>query len=227
MKLLFVLPLILFSLIFAPQNASSQHLNTIFGNTAMGAATGAALGTATMALQNSNDFTPLQFGLGAGILGGLAIGLYDVTSLSGGQVYGTFQSFPNTTSIIFLDTMYGAGIGGLIGIAIALMDNSKLVDGLQYGAGIGAWVGFSFGLIDGFYLARRGDDSQYFDYEDFSHLNSETSIKGLFKVVDTSSMSMKVVNPTVTTLSAVSILGDTKPVENHFSVDIVNLQIRF
>ncbi len=232
MRSIFFLTIALFLAVApAPQKANAQQLNTLFGNTAMGAATGATLGAATMALQNTDDFTALRFGLGAGIIGGLAIGIYDVYNLSeGGQVFGTFQSMPTTTSIIFLDTMYGAGVGGLVGIAVALMDNSKLVDGLQYGAGIGAWVGFGFGLVDAFYLARRSSDGMYFDYEDFSSNTSPTQssvANGFVTIIDDNKISARALNPSIHTLSAVSPQGNTVSLEQHLKMEFLNLVVRF
>lgn len=126
-----------------------------------GAVTGSVLGVATMGLQNSNDFTPLRIGLGAGIIGGTGIAIYDISTVPKGQQFfisGLFNDGTNSSIIILLDTIYGASVGAALGSAVMLVANQSLLDGLQYGASIGAWTGFGVGLVDSFILAEKNSD---------------------------------------------------------------------
>lgn len=126
-----------------------------------GALTGTILGTATMGLQNDNDFKPLRIGLGAGIIAGTGMAIYDVSTTPKGQQFyisGLFNDGTNSSIIVLLDTVYGAGVGAALGTAVVLIGSQPLLDGLQYGASIGAWTGFGVGLVDSFILAERNED---------------------------------------------------------------------
>lgn len=126
-----------------------------------GAVTGSILGVATMGLQDNNDFTPLRIGLGAGIIGGTVIAIYDVSTLPAGQQFyisGLFNDGTNSSIIILLDTVYGATVGAALGAAIMLIGNQSLLDGLQYGSSVGAFAGFGLGLIDSFVLSQKNSD---------------------------------------------------------------------
>lgn len=141
--------------------AKSQSARLIGENMLNGALTGTILGTATMGLQDSNDFTPLRIGLGAGIIAGTGMAIYDVSTLPKGQQFfisGLFNDGTNSSVIILLDTVYGAGVGAALGSAVMLIGNQSILEGLQYGAGIGAWAGFGVGLVDSFILAERNED---------------------------------------------------------------------
>lgn len=141
------------------QAQTSGHL--IGGNIVNGAVTGAILGTATMGLQNSGNWTPLRIGVGAGLLAGSGLAIYDVATLPQGQQFfisGTFNDGTNTSVIILLDTVYGAGLGATIGAAVSLIGNSSFLNGVKYGASAGTWAGFGYGLIDAFALAERNRD---------------------------------------------------------------------
>lgn len=138
--------------------SKAQSLELIGGNIVNGAVTGTILGTAVMGLQNSNDFTPFRIGLGAGILGGSGLAVYDIATLPRGQQFfksGVFNDGNNSSIIILLDTLYGAGLGAALGSAVVLIGNNSLVDGLQYGASAGAWAGFGFGIVDSFILSEH------------------------------------------------------------------------
>jgi hypothetical protein len=144
-------------IIVASFSARGQTIKLLGGNIVNGALTGLALGGATMAIQNSGDWTPLRFGTGAGIIYGIAIGVYDLSIVPKGQRFytsATFNSGHNHTIIVLLDTIYGAAAGAVIGSAVSLLSSSPILDGLQYGAGAGTWIGFGFGLIDSFVLAK-------------------------------------------------------------------------
>lgn len=143
------------------QSAKGQTTELLAGNVLNGAVTGTILGTGIMGLQNSDDFSPLRVGLGAGILGGAGFALYDVTTLPKGQQFfisGVFNDGNNSSILILLDTLYGVGGGAVLGTAVMLIRDKPLLEGLQYGGSAGAWAGFGFGLIDAFVLAERNND---------------------------------------------------------------------
>lgn len=140
---------------------NAQSVELMGGNVLNGALTGTVLGVGVMGLQNSDDFDPLRVGLGAGILGGAATAVYDITTLPRGQEFfisGTFNDGNNSSIIILLDTMYGAGAGAVLGAAVMLIQNDRIVKGFQYGGGAGVWAGFAFGLADAFMFAERNRD---------------------------------------------------------------------
>ena len=147
--------------LFVHTTTNAQSFELIGGNILNGALTGTILGTSTMGLQNSSDFTPLRIGLGSGILGGTAIAIYDVATLPQGHEFfisGTFNDGSNTSIIILLDTVYGATVGAALGTAVSLIGGKSFVKGVQYGSSAGAWAGFGFGLFDAFIIAERNRD---------------------------------------------------------------------
>src|SRR5690625_7346720 len=87
MKKFTIIAVILF--IFAQTGKIQAQSNgqLIGGNIVNGAVTGAILGTATMGLQNDSDWTPLRVGVGAGLLGGAGLAIYDVATLPQGQQF--------------------------------------------------------------------------------------------------------------------------------------------
>lgn len=146
---------------FNQNTAKAQTVDLLAGNIINGAVTGSLLGVSVMGLQNSNDFAPLRVGLGAGIIGGSGIALYDITTLPQGQhffISGTFNDGNNSSIIILLDTLYGVGTGAVLGTAVMLIQNKPLVRGLQHGGSVGAWAGFGFGFADAFLFAERNRD---------------------------------------------------------------------
>ncbi|MDZ7658141.1 hypothetical protein [Fodinibius sp.] len=119
---------------------------------------GVLVGGATMALQNSNDYRPVEVGLGAGTLYGIGIGAYDMSQIEKGEQFyisGTFNDGTNRSILVLLDTIYGAVGGMVVGSSITLIMQERIEKGLQYGAGTGAWLGMGFGLIDAFVLAEK------------------------------------------------------------------------
>ncbi len=139
----------------------AQSARLIGENMVNGALTGTILGTATMGLQDDNDFKPLRIGLGAGIIAGTGMAIYDVSTLPKGQQFyisGLFNDGTNSSILILLDTVYGAGVGAALGSAVVLIANEPILDGIQYGASVGAWAGFGVGLVDSFLLAERNED---------------------------------------------------------------------
>lgn len=154
-KFLFSIALV-FAISISTQNIQAQTVELLAGNTLNGAMNGTLLGGASMAIANSDDFYPLQVGLGLGTLYGIGMGGYDITRGGGKEllVSGLFNDGNNSSIIVLLDTFYGAAAGSVIVTSIMLVANEPLLDGLQYGAGIGAWVGFGFGIFDTFVLAK-------------------------------------------------------------------------
>ncbi|MEQ9310889.1 MAG: hypothetical protein RLN90_15630 [Balneolaceae bacterium] len=154
-KFLFSIALV-FAISISTQNIHAQTVELLAGNTLNGAMNGTLLGGASMAIANSDDFYPLQVGLGLGTLYGIGMGGYDITRGGGKEllVSGLFNDGNNSSIIVLLDTFYGAAAGSIIVTSIMLVANEPLLDGLQYGAGIGAWVGFGFGIFDTFVLAN-------------------------------------------------------------------------
>lgn len=143
------------------KNAEAQTIDLLGGNVLNGAVTGTFLGAGVMGLQNSDDFAPLRIGLGAGILGGAGIAVYDISTLPQGQQFfisGLFNDGNNSSIIILLDTMYGAAGGGLLGTAVMLIQNKPIIEGIQYGVSAGVWAGFGMGLVDAFLLSERNSD---------------------------------------------------------------------
>lgn len=127
-------------------------------STLNGAMNGVLLGGATMALQNSNNYRPVEMGLGIGTLYGIGVGAYDISQINKGEQFyisGTFNDGTNRSILVLLDTIYGATGGMVIGTSITLILQERIEKGLQYGAGAGAWLGMGFGLIDTFMLAER------------------------------------------------------------------------
>lgn len=142
-------------------SAKAQTVDLLAGNIINGAVTGTLLGVGVMGFRNSSDFAPLRVGLGAGIIGGSGITLYDITTLPQGRQFfisGTFNDGNNSSIIILLDTIYGAGIGAVLGTAVMLIQNKPLVQGLQHGGSFGLWAGAGFGLADAFIFAERNRD---------------------------------------------------------------------
>ena len=141
--------------------ASSPTLQLAGGNVLNGTLTGTMLGAATMAINNDEDITPLRIGIGAGILGGFGVALYDIVTLPSGQEFyisGVFNDGRNSSVIVLLDTFYGAAGGAILGSAVTLISNEPVIEGIRLGSGIGAWAGFGFGLFDSFVLAERNRD---------------------------------------------------------------------
>ena len=160
-RLLFSITFVAVLMCSSYSTSKAQSAELVGANMLNSAVTGTALGVAMMGLQNSDDFTPLRIGLGAGIIGGTAIAIYDVSTVPKGQQFyisGLFNDGTNSSIIILLDTFYGAAVGAAMGSAVMLIGNQSVLDGLQYGTSTGAWIGFGLGLVDSFVLAEKNDD---------------------------------------------------------------------
>lgn len=183
MKGLKVLLLLLILFLYY-SNSKAQTIEVLGGNILNGAVTGSILGSATMGLQNSNDFAPLRIGVGVGTIAGAGLAIYDIASLPRGEQFfisGIFNDGRNTSIIILLDTFYGAAGGAIIGSASMIIANRPIVNGLQYGSSAGAWVGFGFGLIDAFAIAQRNRDfigASLFDRKSLIEANYESTVIG-------------------------------------------------
>lgn len=214
MKRLILITTLAVILFFSHHTISkAQSAELIGGNMLNGAIIGTALGTATMGLQNSNDFAPLRVGLGAGIIGGMGIAIYDISMVPKGQQFyisGLFNDGTNSSIIILLDTVYGATVGAALGSAIMLIGNQSILEGLQYGTSIGAWAGFGVGLIDSFILSEKNRD---FISDRFSNRSSFFQIEG-------SSQSLSLIQPDLypfTIISENSLSTEWSPAVNLFT----------
>ena len=204
--------------------SQAQSAKLFFGDLLNGAVNGAALGGATMALQNSSDVAPLRVGVGLGILYGAGIGLYDNSIVPKGQEFyisGTFNDGRNSSILVLLDTFYGAAGGATIGGAISLIANDPIVDGIKTGAGAGAWLGFGFGLIDAFVLAEGPDDLQ-----DYASLNTANRASGIVQIAsENENVHVGLIHPAV--FSQTEISAQSVQVSNTLGVQLVNVNVGF
>lgn len=218
---IFISAIFLITIVMANE-ASSQTIKLLGGNTLNGAVTGVALGGSVMGLQNSDDFAPVRIGLGAGTLFGIGVGFYDVSQVSKGQQFyisGTFNDGTNTSIIVLLDTFYGAAAGAVIASSITLITNKPVVDALQYGASAGAWAGFGFGLIDAFSLAQGPGDFA-------SDVASASEADGILHLAGKNrKVNVGLLNPALTSYRTA---GDqTLQKETAFNMQFVNININF
>lgn len=196
MKKHFVLLIIIIFGITLSQNiVKAQSIKLLGSSTLNGAMNGVLVGGATMALQNSNDYRPVEVGLGAGTLYGIGMGAYDMSQIDKGQQFyisGTFNDGTNRSILVLLDTIYGAVGGMLVGSSITLIMQERIEKGLQYGAGAGAWLGMGFGLIDTFMLAEKPTNLQASN----NIISQQQSVNGLITYSNaTQSIQVGMVNP--------------------------------
>lgn len=162
-KLGVIILLIGFIQLNMPQYSNAQTVKIIGNNAIYGGLTGVGLGTATMFIKDRSSFSNIEVWAGFGILGGAGIAVYDLTTATPGEdllINGFFNRSNNSSFIILLDTIYGAGVGGVVGSAAALIGSNNLLDGMRNGIGYGAWIGFGFGIFDSMILAGRTTESQ-------------------------------------------------------------------
>lgn len=202
------------------QLSYGQAIQLMGRNVLNGVAQGLALGAAGMAVADNDNLDPLRIGLGAGILYGVGVGVYDINSSNGKYllVQGTFNNGTNTSIITLLDTAYGAAAGVILASATMLIANESLVDGLQYGAGIGAFAGFGFGLVDAFVLSER--------------MPTESSVAALNYTANgfvayrpSQNVSFGFVEPTV--MNRLDFDSSTLQVRSAFGVHLLNMSFRF
>lgn len=220
-KQLVALLIIIFGVGLSQDTLQAQSIELLGGSTLNGAMNGVLLGGATMALQNSNDFRPVEVGLGAGTLYGIGLGTYDMSQIDKGEQFyisGTFNDGTNRSILVLLDTIYGATGGMLIGSSVTLILQEQIGKGLQYGAGAGAWVGFGFGLIDAFALAKKPNNLQA------SSVNKNHSVGGVLTYSNArKSVEIRMVNPQIIEQKQLS----TKQLQTNYSpaVNLLELQV--
>lgn len=220
-KLLALLFLIIFGITIFQNSLKAQSIELLGGSTLNGAMNGVLLGGATMALQNSNDFRPVEIGLGAGTLFGIGLGAYDISQIDKGEQFyisGTFNDGTNRSILVLLDTIYGATGGMVVGTSVTLILQERIGKGLQYGAGAGAWVGLGFGLIDAFALSEKPANLQA------SSTGSKRSVGGLFTYQNAQqSIQVGMMNPEIIQQKQLS----TNQLQNNYSpaVNVVELQV--
>jgi len=219
--ILIIVGIMFTSLTWHTPHAEAQALKVVAGNTFAGAATGAMLGGAQMALNNNDDTLPLRYGVGIGTLTGMAIGVYD-TGREAENLYGMFRSARYTSTIIMLDTFLGSATGAVVGMAVALLRQDEIVKGVQYGAGAGAWAGFGFGLIDGFLL------SEYRDRGYTSSFNNQPGIEpvnGLLTLQTNSNLSIGFINPSL--YSYPEMQNEELTIQNSWGLEVTKVSISF
>ena len=211
--------LLVLGIVFSSQG---QSVKLLASDALNGAATGAALGGATMALQDSDNWAPVRVGVGLGILYGIGTGIYDNSMVSGAEqlyISGTFNDGKNSTILVLLDTMYGAAGGAAVGGAISLIANDPILEGLQYGAGAGAWLGFGFGLIDAFALAETPNNMRA------SAISPQSQAQGIVQINGSKEVSWGFVNPSI--VSQKTISDQEIKIKRSMNLEIVNMNVRF
>ncbi|MBO6523561.1 MAG: hypothetical protein JJ971_07055 [Balneolaceae bacterium] len=199
----------------------AQTVELLAGNSLNGAMNGVLLGGATMAVTNSDDFYPLQVGLGLGTLYGIGMGAHDIVQGGGKEILvsGLFNDGSNSSIIVLLDTFYGAAAGSIIVTSIMLVANEPLIDGLQYGAGIGAWIGFGFGVFDTFFLASRTSSTMASVYQPTNNAS------GLLGMDFDTGTSLGFMNPTL--FSSIELNQTTFSKSINPGVELLNVRVNF
>lgn len=165
-------------------------------NTGTGTLTGAALGGATMALQNDGNWDPMRIGVGTGTIFGLGVGFYDAYTIPRDDDYYIEALFSNGRyrgSVILMDTMYGAATGALVGSAVGLIRGTggEIVDGLRIGSATGAYIGFTFGLFDAFVIGEPVPFDEFYN----GYLGSSGHTPGMFSVDVNATSSLHFLDP--------------------------------
>ncbi len=213
--------IVIFGITLSQNSLKAQSIELLGGSTLNGAMNGVIAGGATMALQNSNEFRPVEIGLGAGTLYGIGLGAYDMSQIDNGEQFyisGTFNDGTNRSILVLLDTIYGAAGGMIVGTSVTLILQERIAKGLQYGAGAGAWVGFGFGLIDAFAIAEHPANMQT------SVDESQQSVGGLLTYQNAQqSVELGMINPEIIKQKQLT----TSQITNSYSpaVNVVELQV--
>ncbi len=195
------------------------------GNTLIGTANGALVGVGVMGLTNSSNVAPLRFGVGAGTLFGLGVGIYDASRMGRfGTIYneGLFNSTEYTSLIVFLDTFYGGATGALLGMAFSLMLNEPIIDGIQYGTSAGILVGFGFGLVDAFYFSKSS-----YDYTSTLPTSGGNDVAGLIILSTGEKVRIGMVEPTLYTGYSLNNAGNIAGYSITPGLNIANLRLNF
>ena len=203
-------------------NLKAQTIQVLAGNTLNGAMQGVILGGAYMGLNNSTEYqNPMRIGLGLGTLYGIGVAGYDLVNSKGSEfvVSGLFNDGANSSIIVLLDTFYGAATGSVITLAVMLVANEPVLDGLQYGASIGAYIGFGFGVFDTFVLAKRTYEPSPISFAPAQEAS------GLIGMKMDNGTSFGFVNPTLVQtldINANSLTQNLNP-----AVELVNFRVNF
>lgn len=206
LKTLFVILFLIF-----PVAASAQIIQTMGQSVINGSAVGATVASAAWLTENNGDpydLDRLAYGVGAGMLGGIAFGLYDAFQSEGSADYavkGTFNVSRNRAAIVLLDSFYGAGTGLVLSGALTLMSEDKGWSRIREGIGVGTWFGFGFGMVDALVLSKNVKVPASIGLMDYprneqkvqwavgkSHLSNEAFAQVYHQPVWISTLSMKV-----------------------------------
>ena len=217
-----ILTLLLFICFIIPlSQCRAQALKVVLSDTFIGTFNGALLGGGTMLLRNnSKDLGPMRFGVGFGTLYGLGLGFYDMSKIQTNgsyEVNGAFNSAGNSATLILADTFYGGATGTLVGMAVSLMANSNVTEGLRYGAGIGVWSGFAFGVVDALVISKSKYQSK------FGHYRLSDATPGIIKVQTGSNVDLSFLNPDV--IQVQSIRNQVPVSEYKFAMNVVNVRL--
>lgn len=218
---------VLITVICVTAQPARGQVKVFFSDLLNGAVNGLVLGGATMALQDApldmDHIAPLRIGLGAGIIYGAGVGVYDITRTPKGQplyISGTFNSGKNSSIIVLLDTFYGIAAGAALGSAVTLITGEYILEGIQYGAAAGAWLGFGFGLIDSFVLSEGPEQLMV------SSTHTPSPVAGIVRYSSPSgNVHIGLLHPTV--MGQPVIKGTTLKRNYALGVEVINLNIRF
>jgi hypothetical protein len=176
--------------------AYGQSIKVVAGSTLVGASNGALIGLGVMGLNNDADLTPLRIGVGVGTLYGIGMGIYDISEMGTSndfyQVEGIFNTTDYSSLIVLLDTFYGGVAGSVVGVAVSLIVNSPLRDGIRVGGGVGIIGGFAFGLLDAFTFSHK---TGIFD----PNIASSRLAPGLVNFIGSDNINMGLINPAFAT----------------------------
>ncbi|HKI45378.1 MAG TPA: hypothetical protein VKA08_08625 [Balneolales bacterium] len=221
MKKRFLTLLLFISFTIPLAQCQAQALKVVLSDTFIGTFNGALLGGGTMLLRNnSKDLGPMRFGVGFGTLYGLGIGFYDLSKIRSNthyEVNGVLNSAGNSATLILTDTFYGGATGTLVGMAVSLMANSKVTEGLRYGAGIGVWSGFAFGVVDALVISKSKYQSK------FGHYRLSDATPGIIKVQTGSNVGLSFLNPDV--IQVKSIRNQVPVSQYKFAMNVVNVRL--
>jgi len=212
--------LLFLSLFFPGIKSQAQALKVVLSDTFIGTFNGALLGGGTMLLRNNSDLGPMRFGVGFGTLYGLGIGFYDMSKITPNTPYrvnGVVNTAGNSATLILADTFYGGATGTLVGMAVSLMANSQLDEGLRYGAGIGVWSGFAFGIVDALVISKSKYQSKY------GHYRLSDATPGIIKVQTGSQTDISFLNPDV--IQVKSIRNQLPVASYKLAMNLVNVRV--
>ena len=141
-------------------SSQAQKVRIVSSDIVFGTATGALLATGSMAVKGVYNEDALRYGVGFGILGGVGFSIYDIIQAQGEDDYfvkGVLAQGNSTGKILFMDTVYGGGLGMVVASAISLISKKSFVKSVAYGYSIGLWAGFGAGLADAFIFSESSD----------------------------------------------------------------------